>query len=138
LKETLQHRTVNNNRMLSLMEPPTAIMAKTLNLMAVDTVGEEASLHPLRGVMAVTKNAADLHLEEEALQAVDLQVAEVHAVVAQRHKLLWMTTEILTQIPLLKSISQPWKGSQAIMSWEKSLENSEILKRSWSANTIAS
>jgi hypothetical protein len=79
---------------------------KTLSLMAVDTttVGEEVSLHTLRMMTAVTKSAADLQVEEEALMAVDLKVVVLQAVVAHVNL---MITEILTQRPLLKSISQP-------------------------------
>ena len=96
------------NRTISLMEATTVIVERTLHLMATETtkVAEEASLHALRMMTAVTKNAADLKVGEEALQAVHLKIAALQAAVAHA-KLLPMTTELLTQRPLLKSISQP-------------------------------
>jgi hypothetical protein len=89
------------------MEPTTVTVATCLNLMAVDTtkVAEVANLQILRMMTAVTKNAADLQVEEEALQAVDLKTAALQAAVAHA-KLLSMTIEIPIQRPLLKSISQ--------------------------------
>ena len=110
MKKTLRLLTVATNTTISQMEV-TMVIVETilyLNLMAVDTttVGEEASLHVLRMMTAVTKNAADLKVGEEVLQTVDPKVAPLQAVIAHG-KPLSMTTEILTQIPLPKSISQP-------------------------------
>jgi site-specific recombinase XerD len=108
LKRTHWLRTVATNTTKSQMELPTVSVETFLKLMAVDTttVAEEASPHTLRMMTPLTKNAADLPVEEEALQLVDLKDVELHAVVAHA-KLLSMTIEILTQRPLLKSISQP-------------------------------
>ena len=110
MKKTLKLLTVETNTTISRMEVTMDIVEKThnLNILAADTtmVAEEASLHALRMMTAVTKNAADLKVGEEDLQAVDPKVALLQVVVAHG-KPLSMTTEILTQIPLPKSISQP-------------------------------
>ena len=108
MKKTLWLKTVLTNKTISLMEPTTVIVAISLNLMAADTttVAVEVSLHALRMMTAVTKNAADLQVGVEALQAAHLKVAALQAVVAHVN-LKATTTETLTQTPLLKSISQP-------------------------------
>jgi hypothetical protein len=106
LKKTHWLKTVETNTTISLMEPTTVIVARTLNLTAVETTTvTEANLQILWMMTAATKNAADLQVGEEALQAVDLKLAVLQAVVAHA-KLLSMTIEILTHPPLLKSISQ--------------------------------